>query len=276
MEAELFGYARGAFSGAVQRYDGQLMAARGRHRLHGRNRRHAVRDAGEAAPRARGPRRQPPRRERVAPGGLPRHRRDEPRSAAADRSRARSAAISTSGSRLSPSTCCRCASGPRICRRWRATSSPASRASSRKPAPRASRGIRADAARALRRLFVAGEHPRAAQRAASRRWSTSGRVKRSCCRTCRSAFSRAVSGARRRTRRRSTRGPSPNASRAAASISRRKSPRSNGSRSPKRCRTHPAMLRARGGCSAASAADDRHDPGGTVRAMMRRLGVTSR
>jgi DNA-binding NtrC family response regulator len=29
MEAELFGYARGAFSGAVQRYDGQLMAAQG-------------------------------------------------------------------------------------------------------------------------------------------------------------------------------------------------------------------------------------------------------
>ncbi len=29
MEAELFGYARGAFSGAVQRYDGQLMAASG-------------------------------------------------------------------------------------------------------------------------------------------------------------------------------------------------------------------------------------------------------
>lgn len=29
MEAELFGYSRGAFSGAVQRYDGQLMAAEG-------------------------------------------------------------------------------------------------------------------------------------------------------------------------------------------------------------------------------------------------------
>src|SRR4029077_13144196 len=29
MEAELFGYARGAFSGAIQRYDGQLMAAAG-------------------------------------------------------------------------------------------------------------------------------------------------------------------------------------------------------------------------------------------------------
>src|SRR5262245_16707632 len=29
MEAELFGYARGAFSGAVQRYDGQLLAAAG-------------------------------------------------------------------------------------------------------------------------------------------------------------------------------------------------------------------------------------------------------
>ena len=29
MEAELFGYARGAFSGAVQRYDGQLLAAEG-------------------------------------------------------------------------------------------------------------------------------------------------------------------------------------------------------------------------------------------------------
>src|SRR5262245_11733126 len=29
MEAELFGYARGAFSGAVQQYDGQLMAAEG-------------------------------------------------------------------------------------------------------------------------------------------------------------------------------------------------------------------------------------------------------
>src|SRR5262249_26058459 len=29
MEAELFGYARGAFTGALQRYDGQLMAAEG-------------------------------------------------------------------------------------------------------------------------------------------------------------------------------------------------------------------------------------------------------
>src|SRR5207344_523779 len=29
MEAQLFGYARGAFSGAVQRYDGQIMAAEG-------------------------------------------------------------------------------------------------------------------------------------------------------------------------------------------------------------------------------------------------------
>ena len=43
MEAELFGYARGAFSGAVQRYDGQLMAAERRHGVSRRNRRHARR-----------------------------------------------------------------------------------------------------------------------------------------------------------------------------------------------------------------------------------------
>jgi transcriptional regulator with GAF, ATPase, and Fis domain len=42
MEAELFGCARGALSGAVQRYDGQLMAASGRNSAAGRDRRHPL------------------------------------------------------------------------------------------------------------------------------------------------------------------------------------------------------------------------------------------
>ena len=86
----------------------------GRHGLPRRGRRHAARDAGEAAARARGSRRQPPRRERVARGRLPDPRGDQPRSRGARRRRASSARTSTSASRSSRSRCPRCASGSRI------------------------------------------------------------------------------------------------------------------------------------------------------------------
>ena len=128
MEAELFGYARGAFSGAVQRYDGQLMAAAGGtvfldeiddtpletqvkllrvledhvvSRL-GENEWHEVDFRIVAATN---------RDLRAAHRGGALRRR----SLRAARDRARSSSL-------------RCASGSRICRRSPATSSPASRA----------------------------------------------------------------------------------------------------------------------------------------------------
>ena len=52
---------------------------RGRHGLPRRDRRHAARDAGEAAARARGSRGEPARRERLARGRLPAARGDQPR-----------------------------------------------------------------------------------------------------------------------------------------------------------------------------------------------------
>ena len=147
MEAELFGYARGAFSGAVQRYDGQLMAAAGGtvfldeiddtpletqvkllrvledrvvSRL-GENEWHAGR-----LPAAR---RDQPRPARAHRGGLVRRR-----SLRAPRDRHDSAAR-------------RCASGSRICRRWRAHFMDALRARTAAGPP--STTSRPDALRAL-------------------------------------------------------------------------------------------------------------------------------
>ena len=217
MEAELFGYARGAFSGAVQRYDGQLMAAEGGT---------VFLDEIDDTPLATQVKLLRVLEDRVVSrlGENVWHQVDFRIIAATNRDllpliavAARSAAISTSGSRSSRSICCRCASGPRICRRWRATSSPASRASSRRPAPRACRA----------------SAPMRCARWTAYSWPGNIRELRNVLYET-LVYKRAgeeillsdlptrilTRGERRRsTRRRSMRAPSPIASRAAASIS---------------------------------------------------------
>ena len=160
MEAELFGYARGAFSGAVQRYDGQLMAAEGGTVLLDEIDDTPLETQVEAAARARRSRGQPPRRERLARGGLPAARGDQPRSRAAHRSRPlRRGSLRAARDRHdAPRAAARAARGS-------ARSGGAFRAALR---PRARpRGGRRDSRRraaCARGVSVAGQHPRAAQR----------------------------------------------------------------------------------------------------------------
>ena len=85
MEAELFGYARGAFSGAVQRYDGQLLAAEGGTVFLDEIDETPAGIAGQASAGARGSGGQPPRGERMARGGLSDSGRNQPRFAAPHR-----------------------------------------------------------------------------------------------------------------------------------------------------------------------------------------------
>ena len=160
IESELFGYERGAFTGATQ---GQAGASRGRRRRHAlpRRRRHAAaRRPGEAAARGPGgrgaahrfatrcatstcasspPPTGPARRgaRRALPRGplLPAPRRADP-------------------------ACRRCASAPRTSRCWSSTSSRARRRASGGESPRS----RPRAMEQLQQLRVAGQHPRAAQR----------------------------------------------------------------------------------------------------------------
>ena len=129
MEAELFGYARGAFSGAVQRYDGQLMAAAGGT---------VFLDEIDDTPLETQVKLLRVLEDRVVSrlGENVWHEVDFRLLAATnrdlrplDRRRACSAPTSTSGSRSCRSIWRRCASGSRICRRSRSTSSRGSRAS---------------------------------------------------------------------------------------------------------------------------------------------------
>ena len=100
VEPTLFGYVKGAFTGAQRQQGGLLRGRAGRHAVPRRDRRAAARAAGEAAARA-GERRVPARRRDAAPHlALPRHRRHQPRPAPRGARRARSAPTST--------TACRC------------------------------------------------------------------------------------------------------------------------------------------------------------------------
>ena len=66
IESELFGYEKGAFTGAHALEEGPLRAGRGRHAVPRRDRRAEPRDAGQAAARAAGARVRAPRRHRDA------------------------------------------------------------------------------------------------------------------------------------------------------------------------------------------------------------------
>ena len=180
IEGELFGYVRGAFSGAVADYDGLLRGRGRRHRVPRRGRRHAEDAADQAAARARGPRR---RRGSARTRGARSTSASSPRPTATSASScaaASSAPTSTSASRSSGSSCRRCASAP--------TTSPSSRAHldrallSRGAGARRTASTRVDrvGARRARALSVARQRPRAAQRRCSRRWSTSAPAT-SCC-----------------------------------------------------------------------------------------------
>ena len=105
METELFGYEKGAFTGAVGAKPGRFELAARRHAVPRRDRRDPGRDAGEAAARAAGARvrargRHQDHQGRRAAGG-----RDQPRPAAGDRRRRRSARTCTTGSTSCRSTC---------------------------------------------------------------------------------------------------------------------------------------------------------------------------
>ena len=111
LEAELFGYERGAFTGAMQSKPGQLEQAAGGTLF--------LDEVGEMSPSAQAKLlRVLQEREFQRLGGTrvlrsrrPHRRRDEPRPAARHRRRASSARISTTGSTCSRSSCRRCATG---------------------------------------------------------------------------------------------------------------------------------------------------------------------
>ena len=87
IESELFGYEKGAFTGAQQRQEGPLRAGRGGHAVPRRNRRHQPGDAGEAAARAAGTRVRAPRRHRDAEVERAAGHRDQQGSREGDRRR---------------------------------------------------------------------------------------------------------------------------------------------------------------------------------------------
>ena len=97
LESELFGYERGAFTGATQSKPGQIEQAAGGVLFLDEVGEMAPSVAGEVPARAAGARVPAARRQPRAARRHPRHRRDQPRSAARRWSAARSARTSTTG-----------------------------------------------------------------------------------------------------------------------------------------------------------------------------------
>ncbi len=102
IESELFGYDRGAFTGAVAAKPGRFELADKRHALPRRDRRGPRRHAGEAPARAAGVGLRARRRHQDAEGGRAPRRRDQPRSPQGGRRPATSARISSIASTSCP------------------------------------------------------------------------------------------------------------------------------------------------------------------------------
>ena len=124
-ESEIFGYEKGAFTGAVRPQAGPRGAGRPRHAVPRRDRRSVARRPGQAAAGARGPAVRAPGRPEVDRGGLPADFGDQPAARRSSSATAVSAKTSITASTRSRSGCRRCASGRSTSRCWPTASSPA-------------------------------------------------------------------------------------------------------------------------------------------------------